>query len=169
MAVARQARGIERLVSRQRAKGSVADLSCRASVPTAGGNEAGFQAHRPRPRFWLSARRENVRWPDAESPFCARSLLVGLHNRPIDGGILQIWLTAHCVEKTLEYAVLGPTAKPLELTVPVAETLGQVPPRRPCTHTPGNGFQNRRLLRAVTPGSPDLPGRSDSHLLPEFI
>ena len=77
---------IERLVGQQRAKGSVADLSCRASVPAAGGNEAGFQAHRPRPRFWLSARRENVRWPDTESPFCARSLLVGLHNRPVDEG-----------------------------------------------------------------------------------
>ena len=68
----------------------------------------------------------------------------------VDEQIFEIWIFGQGFEKTLPYALLGPSSEALELAVPIAELGWQVAPRRPRASNPEDGIDEQTIVRAVS-------------------
>jgi len=81
---------------------------------------------------------------------------VDLNDRAINERIFEVEVFAHGVEKALEYAGLGPPAKPPELAVPMAKGRRQIAPRGPGAHAPRDRFQKQEIVLCGGPGIAEL-------------
>ena len=144
-------------------------LSCHVLAPAAAKTETSFRAHQQCQQSLSSTRHESVRSPVAGSPFCARSLLMGLNNRSINHRIFEVWRTVYGTEKTLKHTGISPSAEPFENRIPIAEILGQIAPRRACSHTPKNRLYEPTIVPATCTWVTNFPGLQRPHLLPKFI
>ena len=74
------------------------------------------------------------------------------NDRAVDENILEIGILRERVEQALPDARALPTCEALIDTVPVAEHLGQVTPRRTGAEHPQDGFHERPIVRRRASG-----------------
>ena len=84
------------------------------------------------PRSWWSGRRASGLWLGRSPLFaCARTMLMGSDDGGVDHGVFVVRIVSQRLEKTLPNTALRPPREPRVNGLPVAETLGQIAPRRP--------------------------------------
>ena len=100
--------------------------------------------------FWWSSRPWICRWPGSESPFCALSVAMDLHNCRVNHRVFHIRLVTESIEYPFENIGFNPTSEPLERAVPVSEFGGKITPRCVRPRDPQHSFQKQAI---VAPGA----------------
>jgi len=78
-------------------------------------------------------------------------MLVRADDGGIDEQIFEVWIFGQDFEKTLPYALLGPSSETLELAVPIAELARQIAPRRSRAGNPEDGIDEQTIVHPVSP------------------
>ena len=113
------------------------------------------------------SRRESVRWPGSESPFCALTVAVDLDDAAVDHGVFEVGVLSQGSDDTIECIGLHPPAEALEDRVPFPELPRKVTSRAPGSSDPEHRLDKKPGIRPRAPKVtlPTKAVRGDDHPL----